>query len=91
MNNNIVDLNKYRHTLKPQIKAWIDYKEPEDLLREISMLSCVTSYPLIEVCYYTGELYGFTPELLKMIASLVAYYQVTEVIGQESPLDAKCR
>jgi hypothetical protein len=89
--NTIVDLNKYRTVLKPQLKAWIDYKQPDDLQRELSLFAAVTGFPLLELCYYTGELYGFSFELLAMITSLKKFYQVEQVIGEESPLDAQCR
>lgn len=73
----MIDLNTYRHSCKPQIKAWCDArpdKVPADMLSEIAL---ATSCPLIAVGYYIQELYGPNVTLDTTIQRLIKWYNET--------------
>ena len=47
----------------------------------IGMLAVSTDVPIIIVCCYIGELYGFTDDLNQKIEDLKKFYDVTEIRG----------
>lgn len=69
----MIELNKYRHHL-PVIKYWCDSrkKRPIDGISEIAI---ATNIPIIAICYFIGELYGFDDELNTKIKRLKEFYK----------------
>lgn len=70
---------KYAVQRKP-IKLWIDNRPDKNPVELISEMAVHTGCPIIVVCYFLGELVGFTPELQSKIESLKKFYGVTEVL-----------
>jgi hypothetical protein len=54
-------------------------KTEEERYQAISMLAVATHAPVIVVCCYLGELYGFWPELKALLKRLMEFYKVDEV------------
>jgi hypothetical protein len=77
----IYDLGAYRYTIKPVIKEWIDYKGRDKHTE--SMLSISTGCPIVVVCYFIGELYGFDTELINRINRLEKFYKVDKILNKE--------
>lgn len=75
-----LDLDKYRVNIAP-IKMLLDTKEPEDRVKFISAIAVSTGCPIVAVCHFVGELYGYTAELEEKIDLLSKFYKVTEVVG----------
>lgn len=76
-----LDLNHYRVNI-PTVKSWIISRpetNPEDMIGEMSV---ATNVPIIAICYYVGEIVGFTPELEARIERLKTFYGVKEIVGQ---------
>lgn len=78
MNN--IDANKYRINVKA-IKLMLDKKKPEERFSHIGKVALASGVPIIIVCYYVGELYGFTDELNQKIDRLKKFYTVDNVLG----------
>lgn len=76
------DLNAYRHTVKPQIKSWCNYKSQEDPHSMIGALAVATDCPIVAICYFVAELYGMTNELQTKIQRLEHFYKVDAVLGK---------
>ncbi len=78
----IIDLDKTRKQ-KDWIKSMLDTKHQDDRYEQIGILAICAPCPVIAVCYYIGELYGFTPELDQKIQRLVDFYHIEKVINCE--------
>ena len=78
----ILDIGVYRESQKPGIKLFLDRRGLAELSRSISEMASAYHCPVIAVCHFVGELYGFTPELDELIAKLCAFYKVTEIKGR---------
>lgn len=76
----ILDCDKYRLS-KPAIESFMRNLTYDARLNEIGAISVATMVPIIVVCIYVGELYGFTTELNEFIRRLKEFYIVTEVIN----------
>ena len=76
-----LDLDKYR-SRKDSIKFILDQRTPESRLDQISEASVATGCHIVCVCYFCGELYGFTPELMSLIGRLCKFYKISRVIGE---------
>ncbi len=78
----IYDLALYRRTVKPTIKAWIDAKggTPVDHAGELALAS---QCPIVCVVHYIGELYGYTPEVDRLLTELLEFYKPEDVINKE--------
>lgn len=75
-----LDANKYRINV-PSIKLMLADKSPQERYEFIGNLAIATGVPIIIVCYYVGELYGFDIQLYAFIERLKKFYNVTEVLG----------
>ncbi len=78
----IIDLNRYRHVIKPILKQWVENYPDRDKFEVLETVAQMNSCPLIAVAFYLEELYGQTDKLDKYIARLIDYYQV-EVINKK--------
>lgn len=59
-----------------------DGMDEEERLGYIANLALITSVPIILICTYLGELYGFSEVLLARQARLMDFYKITEVLNQ---------
>lgn len=75
-----IDLDKYRASI-PAIKRFLDNKPTDKRQEYIGEAAVVTGCHIIAVCHYYGELYGYTPELIERLASLMKFYQMGAVTG----------
>jgi hypothetical protein len=77
----ILNANDYRINIK-SIKLLFDTKEEySKKLDFIGSVAIATAVPIVVVCYYMGELYGFTDELNAKIDRLRQFYKITEMRG----------
>lgn len=76
----ILDASKYQLQM-PYIIGLTKDKTMEELLKYISIVAIASGVPIIIVCYYIIELYGFDIEMYNQIGRLKAFYGVTEVIN----------
>ena len=76
----VIDIDKYRVS-KEATKRFLDTKPAEERIEHIGAASVSSGCPIIAVSYYYGEIYGFTPELLRKISDLCSFYKVSQVIG----------
>lgn len=56
-------------------------KTEEERYEGIGMLAVATAVPVVVVCCYLGELYGFWPELKALLKRLMEFYKVDEVLN----------
>jgi exopolysaccharide biosynthesis predicted pyruvyltransferase EpsI len=56
-------------------------------LDHIGIVSVVTNVPIIVVCNYYGEVFGFNNQLNDFITELCTFYKVTEVKNVKSKGD----
>lgn len=94
-----LNANQYRINI-PSIKHLTKELSKEARLEFISNLAIITGVPIIIVCCYVGEIYGFTPDLLAKIEYLKKFYTVDEVLnvkgdgitwaGKGHPVTCKC-
>lgn len=75
-----LDCDQYRINVV-SIKALMDPKSDKERTEFISSLAIITGVPIIIVCHYVGELYGFTDALEARIGRLKHFYKVTEVFN----------
>lgn len=76
----VLDCNKYRLSFK-DIQYYSKNKKDKELIDSISMIAIATNVPIIIVCYYIGELYGFDSILKSMIQRLRKFYHVKQVLN----------
>lgn len=77
----VLDADRYRVNVKDIEWMLVDKETDKERLEFIGLISVATGVPIIVVCCYVGELWGFTDELKAMIERLKAFYHVTEVLG----------
>lgn len=75
-----LDANDYRINV-PYILNLTQDKNSEEIYDLIGSISVSTSVPIIIVCCYIGELYGFSNKLNAFIDRLKAFYCVTQVLN----------
>lgn len=51
-----------------------------------STMSVASGVPIIAICYFYGQLYGYTPELQDQINNLIKFYNYGKVTGYEEIL-----
>lgn len=73
-----LDAEKYRINI-PLIKLLLERKEPHEIVPYIGAIAVATDVPILVVCHYIGEIYGFSGELLALIERLKDFYQVDGV------------
>lgn len=79
-----IDLDRYRRTIKPIVKLFVERQVSKKSKSEIAgAISLATECPIIAVCYYMAELYGMDLELNTLLNALIAFYHVDEVVNQE--------
>jgi hypothetical protein len=76
-----IDLNKYSVNREFIQKEYAKDKT-KDITRVISSVGAGIHCPLIALCFYLAESEGFTPQLTKMINSLVKFYGYAQISGQ---------
>lgn len=76
----IIDCDKYRLNVK-DISMMLNDKTPAERLDAIGSVAVSTGVPIIVVCFYVGELYGFSSQLYAKIDRLKAFYCITGVLG----------
>ena len=76
----VIDTRKYRKNNLPAIEVLLKDKNEEERFRHIPIISISYHLPIIVVCYFVGELYGFSPQLLNQIQTLKEFYQISDVI-----------
>ncbi len=74
----IIDCNHYILS-KQDVKNLMSDKTHEERLEHIGMTAVATSVPIIVVCCFVGQMWGFTDDLKRQIARLVSFYTVKEV------------
>lgn len=75
-----LDCDRYRINI-PNIKSLAEDKTEDQRIEMIGKLAIITGVPIIIVCHYIGELYGFTDKLQALIKRLKEFYTVDEVIN----------
>lgn len=71
---------------RPRIKDWFDNRKDSKFLEEVGPLALFTSLHIVLVSYFTGEIYGFTQEILDKMKRDMEFYQVDEVVGLEEAI-----
>jgi len=84
----ILDLNRYRKTIKPLVKLHIARNPDSDLNMNLSMIAQSTSCHILAVSYYLGELFGFSEELESKIVRLQTFYHYVTVTNKEKQDDS---
>jgi len=77
----IVNADDYRvniQSISKMFEAKPSYKEK---VEHIGPIAVATMVPILVVCQYMGEIYGFTPELEDKMDKLKYFYKVTELRG----------
>jgi len=76
-----LDADNYRVNI-PAIQQMLANKTSEkERFEMIGTISVALGVPVIIVCNYYGELYGFSEQLHEMIERLKKFYGVTEVLN----------
>jgi hypothetical protein len=76
-----LDADSYRVNV-PAIQNMLKDKESEaERIEHLSVISVALGVPIIIVCCYYGELFGFSEPLKDMIERLKKFYTVTEVLN----------
>lgn len=75
-----LDADHYRVNVSA-IKNMLKEKSDAERMEAIGVISVSTGVPIIVVCCYVGELFGFSEELKQRIETLKAFYHVTEVLN----------
>jgi hypothetical protein len=65
----------------PFVKSLTQDLTIEKRLTYVSNVAVATGVPIIVICCYVGELYGFSNELIDLISSLMKFYVVDEVLN----------
>lgn len=73
----MIDLNAYRHIVKPQVKAWVDARPDCSIVSSIGVLSLYTGCNIIAITYYLEELYGASEALIAYRHQLQVFYDET--------------
>lgn len=81
-----LDIDKYRINI-PFIETYINNQPNMDFEAELTILAASKDIPIIAVCYYMGELYGFNTRLLNKINRLKIFYNVSNIIGHKIIVD----
>lgn len=76
----ILDASKYQRQF-PYIIGLTKDKSIEELETYVSIVSIASGVPIIIVCYFIMELYGFDLKIYQLIGRLKIFYGVTEVIN----------
>lgn len=76
----VLDASKYRLRF-PYIIGLTKDKSIEELETYVSIVSIASGVPIIVVCYFIMELYGFDLKIYNLIGRLKKFYNVTEVIN----------
>ena len=79
-----LDLNRYRHVIKPIVKLTIERDPGLDKPETLQLIAQATNCHIVAVGHYMAELYGMTPELQRKIAMLVSFYHIDSIINQEA-------
>jgi len=74
----ILDADNYRVNI-PAIQGLMKDKSEKERFEMIGTISVATGVPIIIVCCYYGELFGFSEPLNEMIERLKKFYGVTDV------------
>jgi translation elongation factor EF-1beta len=77
----ILDADSYRVNVKAIELMLKEKTTDKERIAHIGSISVATGVPIIVVCCYVGELFGFSDELKSMIERLKLFYNVTEVLG----------
>ena len=76
-----LDISVYRTINKDYFKAWVERFPDKNPIELIGEMSAATFVPIIAVCYFIGELKGFTPELDAKIKRLMKFYHIDNISG----------
>jgi len=82
-----LNADSYRINI-PFVKLLTQDLTPEKRLTYVSNVAVATGVPIIIICCYVGELYGFSISLVNLIHSLMKFYVVDEVLNLK--LSEKC-
>lgn len=78
----VLDLSKYRRTVKPAIALFMENHKTKPLKQLVGSMAIAYSCHIVAVCYFVGELKGGLPEELEdTLKNLCKFYDITEVIG----------
>lgn len=75
------DVAKYRRINLPLVKQWFDKRGFCKMEEGLAWLAITTGCPIIAICIFTAEVYGWTDELTASYDSKVKFYGYTEVTG----------
>ena len=76
----ILDADSYRVNI-PYIALLTENLTDEERVNLRNVLAITTGVPIVIVCVYLGELYGFTDRVKTSIEKLSSYYAVSEIKG----------
>lgn len=74
----ILDVSRYRICV-PNIEAMMRDKSEDERYQLLSIAAVSEACPIIAVCWYVGELYGFWPKLQDLITRLKEFYRIEEI------------
>lgn len=77
----VLDADKYRLSKPAIIGLMYDKKTDEERTKFIGAAALATNVPIIIVCVYVGETYGFNNSLTNFMSELLLFYRVTEVLN----------
>ena len=78
--NMVLNADDYRVNAKP-IEILLRDKTEQERYEAIGPIAVAYGVPIIVVCCYVGELYGFSTRLLDFIDRLKVFYTVTDIKG----------
>ena len=76
----VLDADNYRVNV-PAIQNMLKDKSEQERFDMLGTVSVALGVPIIIVCNYYGELFGFTEQLHEMIERLKKFYGVTHVLN----------
>lgn len=77
---NTLDADKYRINI-PNIIYLTKDQTPEERIKYLGRVAVATSVPIIIVCTYIGEVYGFSDELNALVDRLKLFYNISEILN----------
>ena len=77
-----LDLNTYRHSIKPTVKHYMESKPNEDKCYHLTIIAQATHCHIIIIGYFVAELYGMSPELRDRLDFLEKYYDYPTVLNK---------
>lgn len=66
---------------KKAAQNWFIKEGKDDFNKSIAILACSTMVPCIVICFWLGEVIGWTPEVLNKIEMFVKFYGYTDIKG----------